>query len=129
MSQELDRVVHKAVRTLVRRNTTLHQRLYEATKEFPAALRRREQWPPDLLSQIESIEEKLTAKGRIVDTICAMDTSAAAEVAEDIVNLAVQIDVAKSQRLDSRAHATVPRRKARPPAEMPQGATMSPERP
>ena len=127
MSQELDRILHRAVRTLVRRNTTLHQRLYEAAKEFPAALRRREQWPPDLLLQAKNIEKKLTAKGRLVDTICAMDTSVAADLAEEIVNLAIQIDVANRQRLDTRGHRTAPHSETRPPVEMRRRATMSPQ--
>ena len=123
MSQGVDRVLHKAVRTLVRRNATLHQRLYEAAKELPDALCRREKWPRDLFPRAEGIGRKLTAKGKVVDSICAMDTSVAAEVAEEIVNLAFQIDIARSRSHHSRGHRAVPQSKARPPLRVPQGAT------
>ena len=113
MSKGLDRILHGAVRTLVCRNATLHQRLYEASKKFSAALERREQWPPDLLREAERIEAKLTAKGKMVDTICAMDMPVAAEVAEEIVQLATEVYADSSRRLDTRGHRTIPRSQAR----------------
>ncbi len=118
MSKGLDRILHGAVRTLVCRNTTLHQRLYEASKEFSAALERREQWPADLLREAERIEAKLTAEGKMEETICAMDTPVAAEVAEEIVQLATEIYAANNRRLDTGGHRTVPRSKARAAAGM-----------
>lgn len=122
MSQTLDRVFHRAVRILVCRNTTLHQRLYEASKEISAAIERPELWPQDLLPQAQSIHASLTAQGKIVDTVCDMDTPVAAEVAEDILNLAVQIAVAKRQRLDAQGHLPVPCSKATLFVEMPRKA-------
>ncbi len=104
---------------LVRRDTTLHQRLYEATKEFSAAWLHRKEWPEDLLHRAQQISKTLTANGKPIDTIVGMDTPAAADLAQKLADFVVAIEAVKARRTESRAHRAIPRSKQRPMAGAP----------
>ena len=110
MYQGLDHV-SKAVEILARRNAMLNQRLYEAAYEFAAALRRPDQWPADLLEKARSVQQKLTAKGRIDKTIGGMDVSAASQIAKEIFDLSVAISAASIHEME-RHIRELPSRKA-----------------
>ncbi len=97
MFQGLDHV-SRAVRILVGRNAMLNQRLYEAAREFSLALQRPDQWPRDLLEKARSVENKLTARGRIDKTINAMDVSVAGEIAQEMYSLAMAVNFAHAAR-------------------------------
>ncbi len=112
MFQGLDHV-GKAVRILASRNAMLNQRLYEAAREFSAALLRPEEWPEDLLDKAQDIHRKLTARGRIDKTIVAMDVSAAAEVAEEILDLSVAISAASIHEMKRQISQMPTRRPSR----------------
>ncbi len=112
MFQGLDHV-GKAVRILASRNAMLNQRLYEAAREFSAALLRPEEWPEDLLDKAQDIHRKLTARGRIDQTIVGMDVSAAAEVAEEILDLSVAISAASIHEMKRQISQMPTRRPAR----------------
>ncbi len=112
MFQGLDHV-GKAVRILASRNAMLNQRLYEAAREFSAALLRPEEWPEDLLDKAQDIHQKLTARGRIDQTIVGMDVSAAAEVAEEILDLSVAISAASIHEMKRQISQMPTRRPAR----------------
>lgn len=109
MSQRLEQV-YRAVQLLICRDATLHQRLYEAAKEFVAAAGLLKEWPPELISQVEKIEQKLTSKGKLVDTISSLDVSSAGELAEQIVELAIAEKIIQSRRHARRdaGHQPVP---------------------
>ena len=106
--------LRKALRVLVRRNATLHERLYEAAGEFAAALREQEKWPDNLVQQAGRIRKALTAKGRIVDTIGAMDASVAGDVAEELADFVMAVDAAKVRRVETGRQGVVPQSKRRP---------------
>ncbi len=110
MFQGLDHV-SQAVRILVARNAMLNQRLYEAAREFSAALKRPDQWPADLLSRARRVEEKLTAKGRIDKTINGMDVLAASQIAEEIFELSIAVSAASIHEM-KRQIRQLPRGKA-----------------
>lgn len=100
MFQALDHV-GQAVRILVGRNATLHQRLFEAADQFALALQCSESWPADLLQRARQIAKQLTARGRLDTTINAMDSATAGRLAEEIYELAVAIEIAKVQRISA----------------------------
>ena len=105
--------LRKALRVLVRRNATLHERLYEAAGEFSAALREQEKWPDHLVQRAGQITKKLTSKGRIVDTVGAMDASVAGDVAEELADFVLAVDAAKLRRIETGRQGVVPRSKQR----------------
>ena len=98
MSQGLDEV-NRAIRILVGRNATLHQRLYEAAKVFADASHGPYQWPKRLADRADEISGRLTAKGNVAGTVNNMDTADAREVAEDMLELATALNVAASTRV------------------------------
>ncbi|NQU24953.1 MAG: hypothetical protein HQ567_27020 [Candidatus Nealsonbacteria bacterium] len=93
MSQGLDEV-NRAIRILVGRNATLHQRLYEAAKVFADASHGPYQWPKRLANQADELSGRLTAKGNIAGTVNSMDATDAREVAEEMLELATALNVA-----------------------------------
>ncbi len=115
MSERLSHI-QSAMRVLIRRNTTLHQRLYESGKELLIALGGSDTWPPEAIAEAKRIEEALTAKGKLVDTICAMDTPVAADLAERVFELGVALTVAEHLRFETGGHQGVPQPKAMAPA-------------
>ncbi len=119
MSERLGHI-QSAMRVLIRRNTTLHQRLYEAGNELLIALGRSDTWPPEAFAEAKRIEEALTAKGKLVDTVCAMDTPAAADLAERVFELGVALTVAEHLRFETGGHPGVPHPKAMAPVGMSQ---------
>ncbi len=84
--------VNRAVQILVGRNAMLNQRLYEAAREFEAALGEPGQWPAELWDRAIRIDKKLTAKGRADQTINGMDVPDAEQIAEEILDLSTAID-------------------------------------
>ncbi|MBN1909700.1 MAG: hypothetical protein JW818_08175 [Pirellulales bacterium] len=101
--------VFRAVRLLVGRNAKIHQRLYEATRELALALKESEQWPPDLFARAAQIHGQLTARGRADTTINDMDTAAAEQLANAILDVALAVDGLKRHRLEMSSHPAVPR--------------------
>ncbi len=95
MSQGLDEV-NRAIRILVGRNATLHQRLYEAAKVFADAAHGPYRWPKRLANQAEELSGRLTAKGNIAGTVNSMDAADAREAAEEMFELATALNVATS---------------------------------
>ncbi len=88
--------IQEAVNILVARNTTLQQRLYEASKELAVAMRQRDHWPDNILQKARDIEKKVTARGRMGATLQGMDASEAGEVAKELAELASDVRVARA---------------------------------
>lgn len=84
--------LHEAVPLLVCGNGMLDGRFHEAAHEFLAALKRPEQWPPDLLQHARGIEQRLTAEGTLEGTLERIDTVAAESIAEQILDLIEAVD-------------------------------------
>ena len=84
--------LHEAVPLLVCGNVMLDGRFREAAHEFLVALKRPEQWPPDLLQHARAIEQRLTAEGTLEDTLKQIDTVTAESIAEQILDLIEDID-------------------------------------
>ncbi|MEE8452571.1 MAG: hypothetical protein V3R99_11675 [Thermoguttaceae bacterium] len=84
--------LHEAVPLLVCGNVMLDGRFHEAAYEFLVALRRPEQWPPDLLPHARSIEQRLIAEGTLEATLEGIDTVTAESIAEQILDLVEAID-------------------------------------
>lgn len=83
--------VNRAVQILVGRNAMLNERLYEAAREFSAAVQDAEAWPKKLRDRAIRIDKKLSAKGRISSTINGMDVPQAEELAGEILDLSSAI--------------------------------------
>ena len=83
--------VNRAVQILVGRNAMLNERLYEAAREFSAAVKDAQQWPENLREKAYRIDKKLTAKGRISSTINGMNVPQAEELAGEILDLSSEI--------------------------------------
>jgi len=84
--------LHEAVPLLVCGNAMLDGRFHEAAHEFLIALKRPDQWPPDLLQQARSIEQRLTAEGTLEATLEQFDTVTAENIAEQILDLIEAVD-------------------------------------
>ncbi len=115
MSERLGHI-QSAMRILIRRNTTLHQRLYEASEELLIAISKSDTWPPEAIAEAKRLEEALTAKGRLAETICAMDTSTAGDLAERVIELAMVLSVTEGLNSRTGGHQAVPHPKAMTPA-------------
>ena len=90
MSQGFNHV-NRAVQILVGRNAMLNQRLYEAAREFSAAMEDAEQWPKNLREKASRIDKQLTKKGRIAATINGMDVRDAERIAMEILEISREI--------------------------------------
>ncbi len=112
MFQGLDHV-GKAVQILACRNAMLNQRLYEAAREFSAALLRPDQWPKDLLDRARGIHDRLTVRGRVDKTVAGMDVSSATEIVEDLIDLSVAISVASIHEMEKQVSLLPTRKPAR----------------
>ncbi len=88
--------VGNAVQLLLARNAMLDERLYEAANEFLAALDDGDRWPVNLLEDALAIKERLTARGDLDRTIAGMDVAEAEDIAEDMLEIFVAIEVARA---------------------------------
>jgi len=89
--------LHEAVPLLVCGGAMLDGRFNEAAHEFLIALRRPEQWPPDLLQHARTIEQRLTAEGTLEATLEQFDPVTAENIAEQILDLIEAADESLAQ--------------------------------
>ena len=82
--------VWRAAEILAGGDAGLRQRLKGARAELGAALRRPEQWPPDLLGVARSLDRLLGGPGED-DPLDTLDAGLAGRVAEDLLSLAVDV--------------------------------------
>jgi hypothetical protein len=101
--------VWRAAEVLAGADTGLRERLKLARSEFSVALRRAEQWPPELLSVARSLDRIIRLDGK-EDPLDSLNGAMARQVAEDLVSLAADVAAAFHQAGSGEWGSKTPRR-------------------
>jgi hypothetical protein len=99
--------VWRAAEILAGADTGLRQRLKLARAEFSVALRRAEQWPPELLSVARSLERIIRQDGD-TDPLDTLSGALLRQVAEDLLSLAADVAAAFHQSGSGECGPTTP---------------------
>jgi len=91
---DLLRQVGDAVVKLACGDGRLKDRLLVAVEKLDVVLARRERWPGELLQRAQQIEQELGERSSFVETIEDMDQSAAEHLAERILHLYADVQIA-----------------------------------
>ena len=88
------RYISSAAEELACREGPLRERLLAAARRLDAALPRRERWPGHLLQRAQQIQAELNSAGSFEATIHAMELAVAERLAERILHLYADFQIA-----------------------------------
>lgn len=94
---ELLRSIGSAAEELACRDGPLRERLAAAAHKLDAALPRRDRWPGPLLQRAQQIRSELSSAGSFEATVHAMGQAAAERLAERILHLYADFQVAAGE--------------------------------
>ena len=94
---ELLQRVTEAVLQLCCGDSALKDRLLSAVRALNVALERREDWPAILRRRAQQISDELRAQGTVELTIAALDAQSARRLAERILHLYSDCQIASSK--------------------------------